>query len=57
MTRQQFWQGMGIGLMAGAVVGMTLQPRKRNAKMKDKAGKALRAVGDAVENISDSMGL
>lgn len=55
MTRQQFWQGMGIGLVAGTVVGMTMQPRKKT--MKDKANKAMRAVGGAMGNISDSMGM
>jgi len=55
MTRQQFWQGMGIGIVAGTVVGMAIQPRKKT--MKDRANKAMRAMGGAVENISDSMGM
>lgn len=55
MTRQQFWQGMGLGVMAGAIVGMTVRPRKKN--IRDKAGKALRAVGGAMENFSDNIGM
>jgi gas vesicle protein len=55
MTRQQFWQGMGIGIVAGTVVGLAIQPRKKT--IKDKASRAMRAMGGAVENNSDSMGM
>lgn len=55
MTRQEFWQGMGLGVLAGTLVGMTITPRRRT--IRDKAGKVLRSVGSAVEDISDSMGM
>ncbi len=55
MTRQQFWQGMGIGVVAGTIVGLAIQPRKKT--LKDKASRAMRAMGGAVENLSDSMGM
>ena len=55
MTRQQFWQGMGIGIVAGTVVGLAIQPRKKS--IKERANKAMRAMGGAMENISESMGM
>ncbi|NCB26448.1 MAG: hypothetical protein EOM62_13385 [Bacteroidia bacterium] len=55
MTRQQFWQGMGIGIVAGTVVGLAIQPKKKT--IKDRANRAMRAMGGAMENISDTMGM
>lgn len=55
MTRQEFWQGMGLGVLAGTLMGMAITPRKRT--LRDKAGKVLRSMGGAVDDISDSMGM
>ena len=46
---------LGIGMAAGAALGMALKP-KDQAMIKQKAGQAARFVGDAMENISDAMG-
>lgn len=54
MTRQQFWQGMGFGVLAGTIVGMAIQPKKHSVKAK--ANKAMRAVGGMMDDISDSLG-
>ena len=45
---------LGIGMVAGAALGMTLKP-KNQAMIKQKAGQAARFVGDAMENISEAM--
>jgi hypothetical protein len=55
MTRAQFWQGMGIGIAAGTVVGLAIQPRKKS--IKERANKAMRAVGGTMENITDNIGM
>jgi len=55
MTGQQFWQGMGIGIVTGTVVGLAIHPKKKT--IKDRANRAMRAVGGAMENITDSMGM
>lgn len=52
MTKRHFWRGMGIGIIAGTVVGMVIQP-----KSKDLADRANKAMRDTVDNISDSMGM
>ena len=55
MNSMDFIKGMGIGLVAGAVVGMAVTPKKKN--MKSVTGKALKTAGEIVENISDAIGL
>lgn len=45
---------LGIGMVAGAALGMTLKP-KDQAMIKQKAGQAAKFVGDAMDNISDAM--
>ena len=45
---------LGIGMVAGAALGMTLKP-KNQAMIKQKAGQAARFVGDTMESISDAM--
>lgn len=45
---------LGIGMAAGAALGMALKP-KDQAMIKQKAGQAAKAVGEAMENISDAM--
>lgn len=47
MVNKRFIQGVGIGLAAGAAIGMMMPPRKK----KSVAGKAIKAVGEVVENM------
>lgn len=56
MKNSEFLRGMGLGLMAGATLGFAVAPKKKQSHMKSTAGKAIRAVGDVVEQISDAMG-
>lgn len=55
MKNMDFIKGLGIGAIAGATIGMAIVPKKKSSK--SMAGKALRAAGDIVENISDAIGL
>lgn len=57
MNNMDFIKGMGIGVIAGATIGMAVVPKKKGTNAKSFAGKALRAAGDIVENISDAMGM
>lgn len=50
MTRSGFVKGMTIGVMAGAALGMVLTPKGRNSK--SAAGKALKAAGEVIDNIT-----
>lgn len=43
---------IGIGMVAGAALGMALKPKNN---LKHKAEKALKTVGKVAENITDAM--
>lgn len=55
MKQHSFAKGMGLGMLAGTAMGMVVAPKKKT-NMKKAAGKAMKAVGQAMEDISDSMG-
>ena|GEM_PF-781241 len=55
MTDMRFVRGVCIGLIAGAAVGATLMPRRKNNK--NVASKALRTAGEVLEQITDAIGL
>lgn len=54
MNSMDFAKGMGLGVIAGATIGMAVAPRKKGSK--SMAGKALKAAGEIVENITDAIG-
>ena len=45
----------GATMVAGAALGMALMPRKQKRTAQKAAGKAIKAVGEAVENFSGSL--
>ena len=55
MCKTDFARGVITGVIAGTAVWMIVAPSKKGSKTM--AGKALKAAGDLVENISDFMGL
>ena len=56
MKDQDFLWGMAMGAVAGTVMGATLAPR-RKSQVKKAADKALKTVGEVMENLSEEMGL
>lgn len=56
MKDQDFLYGMAMGAVVGTVMGATLVPR-RKSKVKKAADKALKTVGEVMENLSEEMGL
>lgn len=53
MEHNHFMRGVGLGMLAGAVVGMVVSPGKK--ELKRTANKAVQAVSTAADNISDAM--
>ncbi len=53
MNNMSFVKGMGVGLMVGSMVGMIAAPRKKKFNI----GKALKSMGDVVDNVADTIGL
>jgi len=55
MENTQFMRGIGVGVAVGAALAVAMRPRHKSVK--STAGKAIKAVGEVVENISDAMGM
>ena len=53
-TNMRFARGIVIGMIAGAAVGVTLMPKKKVGK--NYAGRAIRAAGTVLDQISDILG-
>ena len=45
----------GATMAAGAAIGMMMMPKKKKHTAQKAAGKALKAVGEAVENFNGSL--
>lgn len=45
----------GATMMAGAAIGMAMMPKKKKHTAQKAAGKAIKAVGEVVENFSGSL--
>jgi gas vesicle protein len=54
MAHNPFLRGVGLGMLAGAVVGMVVSPGKK--ELKQTANKAVQAVGNAADMLSDAIG-
>ena len=53
MKSMGFMKGMGAGLLVGACIGMTLAPDRKCRKRQ--FGKAVKAMGRVIEDISDAV--
>jgi len=56
MKEHGFAKGMGLGMIAGATLGAVMAPkRKSGMNMKKAAGKAMKTVGQVMEDLSNEM--
>lgn len=53
MNNMSFIKGIGVGMIVGSAVGMVVSPRKRRGGL----GKAIKSIGTAVENVTETIGL
>ena len=53
MEHNPFMRGMGLGMLAGAALGLAVSPGRKTVKRK--AAKAARTMEDMAENISNAM--
>ena len=53
MNKMSFFKGIGVGMAVGSVVGMIAAPKKKSMAI----GKALRSIGDVVDNVTSAIGL
>lgn len=54
MNKMNFVKAMSLGLMVGAGVGMVIAPQKKSGK--STVSKALRAMGDLLEDVETALG-
>lgn len=57
MNSTNFLRGMGMGIAVGAAMGIAMTPKRKHIMKKSAAGKAIRAVTDVMEELTDTMGL
>lgn len=55
MKDHAFVKGMAMGVVTGAAMVAAMMPKKR-VNMKKAAGKAMKAAGQMMEDISETMG-
>ncbi len=53
MNNMSFVKGMGLGIVVGSMVGMIASPKKKKFNI----GKALKSMGDVVDEVAGSLGL
>jgi len=54
MNSKYFAKGMGLGMAVGTAIGMTVAMTNKKSSRQNKVSKAIRAVGDIVENIGSA---
>ena len=57
MSGSEFFKGAAVGMVIGSAIGMIMMPDKKMGAKKRTVGRAIRAVGEVVENFSDFIGI
>lgn len=57
MNAKNFAKGVGIGMVVGSAIGMTVSAVNRRGSRQHKMGRALKTVGDIVENIGSAFSM
>ena len=53
MNNMSFIKGMGLGIVVGSVAGMIAMPKKKKLNI----GRALKSMGDVMDDVAGSLGL
>lgn len=56
MNNSKFLRGIGLGVAVGAALGMAMGPRP-SLPRRSAAGKAVKAVGEWMEQLTEAIGL
>ncbi len=57
MNTMNFAKGMGVGLVVGSAIGMAVSSQGKTSRKKNVVSKALKTMGDIVENIGDAISM
>lgn len=56
MDTKSVAKAVGLGMMAGAAVSMMAAPKKNKTFKKSNVSKAIRAMGDVLEDVENALG-
>ena len=56
METRRFITGLGIGMVAGGAVGMMMAPKARRNDGKKMISRALKGMGDVIDDVSAVLG-
>lgn len=57
MNAKNFAKGVGIGMVVGSAIGMTVSAVNKKGSRQHKVGRALKTVGDIMENIGSAFNM
>ena len=57
MCAKDFVKGISVGIGVGVAMGMLFSPKKHSGERNGAAGKALRAISDIKEEVSEALGM
>ena len=57
MNAKNFAKGVGIGMVVGSAIGMTVSTVNKRSYRRSKVGKTLKTMGDIVENIGSALNM
>lgn len=57
MNTRNFAKGVGIGMVVGSAIGMTVSATNKKGRKQHKMGRTLKTVGDIVESIGSAFNM
>ena len=57
MNTRNFAKGVGVGMVVGSAIGMTVSAANKKGSKQHKMGKTLKTVGDIVESIGNAFNM
>ena len=56
MDNRKFITGLGLGMVAGGTLGMMISPMARRTNSKKMISRALKGMGDVIDDVSAAFG-
>ena len=56
MDNRKFITGLGVGMVAGGTLGMMIAPMARRTNSKKMLSRALKGMGDVIDDVSAAFG-
>ena len=56
MDNRKFVTGLGLGMIAGGAIGMMMSPQTRRSDTKKMLSRALKGMGDVIDDVTSALG-